>query len=114
MVAAAEGKQLRTVAAVSGGPDQATVGNVRWSPTGTRIAFLRWGQDAGTDDELCVVDPSRGGERVLVRASSLDDVAWSPDGRWLAYLTENPSKPSGLPFSLWIVRADGAAASAHP
>jgi Tol biopolymer transport system component len=110
MVAAADGKQLRTVAAVSGDPDQATVGNVRWSPTGNRIAFLRWGQDAATDDALCVVDPSRGGERVLVRAARLDDVAWSPDGRWLAYLTENAARPSGLPFSIWIVRADGSGA----
>ena len=108
MVAAADGKQLRTVAAVWGDPDQATVGNVRWSPTGGRIAFLRWGQDAATDDALCVVDPQRGRERTLVRAPNLDDVAWSPDGRWLAYLTENPVSASGLPFSLWVVRADGS------
>jgi Tol biopolymer transport system component len=108
MVAAADGTQPRTLAAVSGGADQATVGNVRWSPTGGRIAFLRWGQDAATDDALCVVDPQRGSQRVLVRAPYLDDVAWSPDGRWLAYLTENPATPSGLPFSIWIVRADGS------
>lgn len=108
MVVAANGRQLRTLTAVSGDPDQATVGNVRWSPTGTRIAFLRWGQDAARDDALCVVDPEGGSERVLVRASSLDDVAWSPDGRWLAYLRENAARPSGLPFSIWIVRADGS------
>src|SRR5262249_42589966 len=32
MVAAADGKQPRAVAAVPGDADQATVGNVRWSP----------------------------------------------------------------------------------
>ena len=108
MVATADGKQPRTIAAVPGDPDQATVGNVRWSPTGGRIAFLRWGQDAATDDALCVVDTQGGPERQLVRAPIIRDATWSPDGRWLAYLTENPATPSGLPFSIWVVRVDGS------
>ena len=110
MVATADGKQPRTLAAVPGDADQAAVGNVRWSPNGGRIAFLRWGQDAATDDALCVVDTQRGRERQLVRAPRIHDATWSPDGRWLAYLTENPATPSGLPFSIWIVRADGSGA----
>jgi Tol biopolymer transport system component len=108
VVARSNGTQSRAVAGVAGEPDRASVGNVRWSPAGSRIAFLRWGQDAAIDDALCVVDPGSGRERVLARAGSIDDVTWSPDGRWLAYLTENPARPSGLPFSVWLIRADGS------
>lgn len=104
----ANGTQPRAVAAVTGVPDQPTVGSVRWSPTGRWIAFLRWGQDDHTGDALCIVDPRTRRERVLAQAPYLDDVTWSPDGRWLAYLTENPATPSGLPFSIWVVRADGS------
>jgi Tol biopolymer transport system component len=108
VVARANGTQPRVVADAGGEPDQATVGSVRWSPAGGRIAFLRWGQDAETEDALCVVDPQGRRERLLVRAPYIDDVTWSPDGRWLAYLSENPGRPSGLPFSIWIMRADGS------
>jgi Tol biopolymer transport system component len=109
VVASANGARSRAVAGIAGDPDQASVGNVRWSPTGGRIAFLRWGQDAETDDALSVIDLRNDHERVLARAGSIDDVAWSPDGRWLAYLAENPARPSGMPFSVWLVRADGSA-----
>src|SRR5262249_24431295 len=109
VVASANGARSRAVAGIAGDPDQASVGNVRWSPTGGRIAFLRWGQDAETDDALSVIDLRTDRERVISRAGSMDDVAWSPDGRWLAYLAENPARPSGVPFSIWLVRADGSA-----
>jgi len=109
VVASANGMRSRAVAGIAGDPGQASVGNVRWSLTGSLIAFIRWSQDAETDDALSVIDLRNDRERVLARAGSIDDVAWSPDGRWLAYLAENPARPSGVPFSVWLIRADGSA-----
>ncbi len=67
-----------------------------WSPHGTRIAFVRKGY-------LHVMNANGGGlRRVRGRQPiSAEDVAWSPDGRFLAY---HPFE-SGI----FIVRADGTA-----
>ena len=67
-----------------------------WSPHGTKIAFVRKGY-------LYVMNANGGGlRRVRGRQPiSAEDVAWSPDGRFLAY---HPFE-SGI----FIVRADGTA-----
>ncbi len=55
----------------------------RFSPDGTMLAFVR------DDKELRVLDIAAGTERVLatsfIRASP-DNVVWSPDGKWIAYM----------------------------
>jgi Tol biopolymer transport system component len=83
---------------------------VTWSPDGSRIAFSA--TDAGTAGrpaQLYSVDPdgtdlhpfiatgSVDGERTAIDG---DDPAWSPDGRWLAYI----DRTSGL----WVLRPDGS------
>ena len=56
----------------------------RWSPDGTRLAFLRrWPRDAGAS--LCVIDPQRPAE-VTALAADVVTFTWSPSGDELAYL----------------------------
>ncbi|HEX5973151.1 MAG TPA: DPP IV N-terminal domain-containing protein [Gemmatimonadaceae bacterium] len=60
----------------------------RWSPDGTQLAFERGGR------ELHVLDVASGADRKLATAwlsippfVDTREVAWSPDGKWLAYVT---------------------------
>jgi Tol biopolymer transport system component len=106
VVADANGSHARVVAAASPAPEEELVGNVHWSPVG-RIAFISWAADPRDGDSIYVAG-RQGDARLLIRARYIDEAAWSPGGRWLAYLTEDPESASGLPFSVWIVRADGS------
>ncbi|MEO5816153.1 MAG: DPP IV N-terminal domain-containing protein [Gemmatimonadaceae bacterium] len=80
----------------------------RWSPDGRRIAFVRGGR------ELRVLDVAAGTEKQIVADASLGrppfvderGVAWSPDGRWLAYATSDGAKQF---TNVFIVSADGGA-----
>ncbi len=63
----------------------------RWSPDGTRLAFLSDRAERGTAG-LYVLDVSGGeAEPVAVRKRSVASCAWSPDGRSLALLA--PDEP---------------------
>lgn len=56
---------------------------VRWAPNSRRIAFLRHASGA---HELVVHDVAAGSETILVNsATALRELAWSPDGKFLAY-----------------------------
>lgn len=56
------------------------VAKSRWNPEGTLLAVVSYG------NEVRLYDPSRGTLTRTLRAGvgNLFDVAWSPDGRWLA------------------------------
>ena len=64
----------------------------QFSPDGKQLAFLR------NDRELCVLDIASGKLRVLAKAAidlprpldSSRPFAWSPDGRWIAYISWGP------------------------
>lgn len=79
----------------------------RWSPDGRRIAFSRNGR------ELHVLDVAAGTDRTVVtsifsRPPFVDEreVAWSPDGRWLAYVA--PAGPKQF-VNVFVVSAEGGA-----
>jgi dipeptidyl aminopeptidase/acylaminoacyl peptidase len=57
----------------------------RWSPDGSALAFVSH-RDGSTGSELYVLRVG-GGEpaRVASWPEEIDDVAWSPDGTWLAF-----------------------------
>jgi Tol biopolymer transport system component len=110
VVASANENKALTAFDLGFAPDNASVGNVRWSPTGRLVAFSIWvpnAQGRTGYSELVTAAVSGDGDRVLVRTSFIEALAWSPDGQWLAYVAENPRVPSGAPMSLWVIRSDG-------
>ncbi|MDF1504629.1 hypothetical protein [Roseisolibacter sp. H3M3-2] len=78
----------------------------RWSPDGARVVFVRGGR------ELMVVDAGGGNARRLA-AGRFDrppfadggDLAWSPDGQWIAYVARAGDRGFSNAF---VVRADGS------
>jgi Tol biopolymer transport system component/C-terminal processing protease CtpA/Prc len=77
----------------------------RWSPDGRRVSFVRDGE------HLHVLDVAAGTERRvasarLSRPPFVDEreVAWSPDGRWLAYASSAGAKQF---VNVFVVPADG-------
>lgn len=72
----------------------------QWSPDGTRVAFLL--QRRGSDSDLYVAPAGGGHAHLLVR--NADSLAWSPDGRLLAFA---PGLESKLGAGLWAVPPSG-------
>src|SRR5262245_52600461 len=56
----------------------------RWSPDGSALAFVSHREGAGSELYVLRVD---GGEaaRVVSWPEEIDDLAWSPDGHWIAF-----------------------------
>jgi tricorn protease len=69
----------------------------RFSPDGTRIAFVRG------KGELVVVDADGGNEVVLLDHWDTPTFDWSPDGAWITYSTPDVHYNS----EIWIVPAAG-------
>lgn len=79
----------------------------RFSPDGTRIAFI------ANRGDLLVADTDGGDQRVLLQHWDTPDFRWSPDGRWIAYSIEDMDANA----EIWIVSAEGGApynVSRHP
>ncbi len=77
-----------------------------FSPDGDRVAFVRDGS------QLVLAEVGGGGERVLARAQLWSPpfgaqraLAWSPDGRWLAFLAAD----AHMFTNVYVVPADGSA-----
>lgn len=60
----------------------------RWSPDGTRIAFIRGGDPAAGRPQLALLEFSGGEARTVTELpeGSLREFQWSPDGRGLAFV----------------------------
>lgn len=77
----------------------------RWSPDGTRLAFLTSPAD-GAAARLCVADPSDPAE-VTVLATGALAFTWSPSGDELAYLAPSPDYPADIESRVFACRAAG-------
>jgi Tol biopolymer transport system component/C-terminal processing protease CtpA/Prc len=80
-----------------------------WSPDGTKLEFVRDGT------EIHVISASGQNDRVLARGifdrrpfGDEDDIEFSPDGKWLAYV-DNP--PGGF-SNVYVVPAEGGVSHA--
>ena len=82
-----------------------------WSPDGTRFAYLgRCDNDVCNDMETDVYAIGVDGTgRVNLtddaRSENSNDIEWSPDGRWVAYVW---SQRGGRSLDLMVVKADGS------
>jgi hypothetical protein len=85
-----------------------------WSPDGQRVAFVRRQHDHW---EVYIVDADGSNLRRLtttplrpdgVPANSVSP-AWSPDGNYIAFLTDRTGA-----WEIWVMRVDGANASGGP
>jgi len=96
-----------------------TVGFAVWSPDGTEMAYGRAEPTAavggGVPDLKVYVQPVAGGEgRLLTEGEEIHSLSWSPDGRFLAYVSGNMQYAYGGtlmgnlgPSALCVVPAEG-------
>lgn len=104
----------------------------RWSPDGTRLAFLA--KDAESKQAQIFVMPMDGGDamRVTDNKQGIDEFTWSPDGKRLAFVAQDPPvnekavkahddvfqvtdgnfqlRAAVSPWHLWVVASTGGAA----
>jgi len=113
--------------------DREDVSSPRWSPDGTRLAFLA--KDDKTKQSQIYVMPMAGGDaqRITDAKEGIDEFTWSPDGSRIAYITEDPPvnekaikahdkafqvtdgnfllRKALAPWHLWVVAANGGSAT---
>ena len=91
--------------AESGGGDLADEDFASWSPDGNKIAFVR--RETSEKWDIWVLDVDTG-DRTRLTSTPVDEYgpAWSPDGKTIAYNTEE-SETEGI----WIVNSDGSDSS---
>jgi dipeptidyl aminopeptidase/acylaminoacyl peptidase len=87
-----------------------------WSPDGSQIAFVRTREQGPDQDgraDIDIVDSKAGAApRTVVRpyAPNTQKIAWSPDGRLIAYLQGiEPKFNAYMQDCLWVVPAGGGA-----
>ena len=91
--------------------------NPRISPDGRRVAYevqsTNW-EDNSFDRNLWIGDVASGETRQLTSAKKSSTGAdWSPDGKWIAFLSDRPAQISGSPADkkqLYVISADGGEA----
>ena len=93
---------LWIVPAAGGAPRQISSGahdaSPRWSPDGSRLAFLRTGEKDGKPEppQIYLLDMRGGEARVLTDlAKGASDPVWSPDGRTIAFVSSTEASEAG-------------------
>ncbi|MGA2537846.1 MAG: S9 family peptidase [Terracidiphilus sp.] len=94
-----------------------SVGQPRIAPDGKRVIYeqsrTNWESNAFETD-LWLADATTGERHLLTAAAkSSDDAAWSPDGRWIAFLSDRPAPMAGSPADktqVYVMPADGGEA----
>jgi dipeptidyl aminopeptidase/acylaminoacyl peptidase len=94
-----------------------SVGAPRISPDGRRVVYEQtrtdWESNTFATD-LWIADAATGERHLLTVASkSSSGAAWSPDGRWIAFLSDRPAPMAGSPADkrqVYVMPADGGEA----
>ncbi len=94
-----------------------TVSSPQISPDGTRVIYeqsrTNWDADE-FDTDLWIADIVTHESHLLTaQAKSSSDAAWSPDGRWIAFLSDRPGILNGSPAGkqqLYVMPAGGGEA----
>lgn len=97
--------------------EMVTVGAPKISPDGKRVIYeqtsTNWETNA-FDTTLWLAEVATGQKRRLTLAlKSSSDAAWSPDGRWIAFLSDRPGALEKSPAGkkqLYVMPADGGEA----
>lgn len=84
-----------------------------WSPDGSSIAFM---SKEGSHWEIFTVNPDGSGMTALTRPSTtLAGVlpsnaapAWSPDGQYIAFVSNRTEAGNAGPWRVWVMNADGS------
>ncbi|MGH8127586.1 MAG: S9 family peptidase [Gammaproteobacteria bacterium] len=107
------------------------VSSPRWSPDGTRLAFLA--NDVNDQPQIYVM-PMQGGDvkQITDNKQGVDTFSWSPDGKKIAYIAQDPPlnakaikahnqsfrvtsgnfqlRHAVAPWHLWVIASDGGTA----
>jgi dipeptidyl aminopeptidase/acylaminoacyl peptidase len=59
--------------------------SARWAPDGSRIAYLAQGEPRGTQIWVRYMDAEGASTQITRLTESPSAIAWSPDGRWIAF-----------------------------
>jgi Tol biopolymer transport system component len=105
-VARADGSRVHRLTAVNSAV--AVDGRSAWSPNGKWVAFT----EIREGGKAAIVKVRRGGGgRVVLTPRRLDanNAAWSPDGRRIAFNSDNASVP-GVSANIYVMNADGSGA----
>lgn len=87
------------------------------SPDGKRVVYevsrTNW-EDNAFERDLWIVETVTGeGHQLTASKKSSTNAAWSPDGRWIAFLSDRPGQISGTPEGkkqIYVIAADGGEA----
>src|SRR5580700_7232172 len=91
--------------------------NPEISPDGKRVVYevsrTNW-EDNAFERDLWIVDTATGeGHQLTASKKSSTNAAWSPDGKWIAFLSDRPGQISGTPVDkkqIYVIAADGGEA----
>src|SRR5437667_12348047 len=91
--------------------------NPKISPDGMRVVYelqkTNWEENA-FERNLWIADVAAGESHALTSAKkSSTNAAWSPDGKWIAFLSDRPGQITGTPDGkkqLYVISADGGEA----
>jgi dipeptidyl aminopeptidase/acylaminoacyl peptidase len=62
-------------------------GGARWSPDGTRIAYVHDGEPSGSQIFVRWLDAAGATTQITRLERAPSDITWSPDGQWIAFIS---------------------------